>query len=88
MKSAARLCTQKARAGLPGGPVQSMPNMRYFSGFTGDSGMLILQENRRLLLTDPRYTEQAKLQAPILSWLSSPGAMSFSWPGSSWRGIP
>lgn len=44
--------------------VQSMPNMRYFSGFTGDSGMLILQENRRLLLTDPRYTEQAKLQAP------------------------
>ncbi len=36
----------------------------YFSGFSGGEGMLILTEDRRCLLTDSRYTLQAKREAP------------------------
>ena len=43
--------------------IQSQPNMRYFSGFTGDSGGLIISGNQKVLLTDFRYTEQAREEA-------------------------
>lgn len=38
-------------------------NVRYLSGFTGSAGYLLISENERLLVTDSRYTQQAKLQA-------------------------
>lgn len=44
--------------------IQSMPNFRYFSGFTGDNGMLLISSKRRILFTDFRYTEQAHNQSP------------------------
>ena len=44
--------------------VQTQPNIRYFSGFTGDSGALLISETQRTLFTDFRYTEQAQKQAP------------------------
>lgn len=34
-------------------------NMRYISGFTGGTGSLYISENKKLLLTDSRYTTQA-----------------------------
>lgn len=43
--------------------IQTQPNMQYFSGFTGDSGGLLISKNQRILLTDFRYTEQAQEQA-------------------------
>jgi Xaa-Pro aminopeptidase len=39
-------------------------NIRYLSGFTGSNGTLYISANRRLLVTDQRYGNQAKLQAP------------------------
>lgn len=44
--------------------IQTQPNMRYFSGFTGDSGGLLIGPDYRLLITDSRYTEQAEKQSP------------------------
>lgn len=44
--------------------IQSQPNMYYFSGFTGDSGSLLIGKGFQILLTDFRYTEQATVQAP------------------------
>ncbi len=38
-------------------------NIFYFSGFRGDSTILFVTKNFRKLVTDGRYTEQAKLQA-------------------------
>ncbi len=38
-----------------------LPNLRYLTGFTGSFGVLVLGE-RTLLLTDSRYTEQARRQ--------------------------
>lgn len=43
--------------------IQSQPNMRYFSGFTGDSGGLLICKEKKLLFTDFRYTEQATQEA-------------------------
>ncbi len=44
--------------------VTSRSNMRYCSGFTGDSGACIVGAGRRVLISDFRYTEQASQQAP------------------------
>ena len=35
-------------------------NMRYLSGFTGATGYLYISPKRRVLLTDSRYTVQAR----------------------------
>ena len=39
-------------------------NLQYFSGFTGDSTVLIISRKRQILITDNRYVEQAKSQSP------------------------
>lgn len=39
-------------------------NMRYFSGFTGATGYVLVTKNSKTLFTDSRYTIAAKLQAP------------------------
>lgn len=39
-------------------------NLHYFSGFRGDSTVLIVTHDRLVLVTDSRYTEQAAVQAP------------------------
>jgi Xaa-Pro aminopeptidase len=35
------------------------PNLRYLSGFTGSSGLLLVTPGKSILITDPRYTIQA-----------------------------
>lgn len=39
-------------------------NMRYLSGFRGATGYLYITSKRRVLITDARYTTQAKEEAP------------------------
>ena len=39
-------------------------NMRYHSGFCGATGYLYLSEKHRILMTDSRYTTQAREEAP------------------------
>lgn len=40
-------------------------NRHYFSGFTGSAGILLISRQSQTLLTDFRYIEQAKQQAPL-----------------------
>lgn len=56
---AERLRERLAEAGLEGLLVTHGPNVRYLSGFTGSSGLLLLREEAGWLLTDSRYEEQA-----------------------------
>ena len=42
--------------------ITSPVNRRYFSGFTGSNGYLIVTDTEAKLITDPRYTAQAQLQ--------------------------
>ncbi|MBE3590422.1 MAG: aminopeptidase P family protein [Firmicutes bacterium] len=44
--------------------VQSAPNRRYLTGFTGSEGTIVITSEGVHLLVDFRYVEQAKLQAP------------------------
>ena len=40
--------------------VTNLPNVRYLCGFTGSAGLLVVTARDQVLLTDGRYTEQAR----------------------------
>lgn len=40
--------------------ISNVPSMRYFSGFTGDYGSLLISKSKKILITDGRYTEEAE----------------------------
>lgn len=42
--------------------ITSDVNVRYYSGFSGDSTQLLITQSERLLFTDFRYTEQAEAE--------------------------
>jgi Xaa-Pro aminopeptidase len=42
--------------------VTALPNVRYLTGFTGSNGLLLMTQRQATLLTDPRYTLQAKTE--------------------------
>ncbi|HZW02649.1 MAG TPA: Xaa-Pro peptidase family protein, partial [Anaerolineaceae bacterium] len=52
-----------ANDGLDAAFISSSENWRYFSGFTGSHAYLVITADRQILVTDPRYTEQATAQA-------------------------
>ncbi|MGG4498543.1 M24 family metallopeptidase [Brevibacillus reuszeri] len=43
--------------------IQGANNVQYFSGFTGSNGYLLITTTTAVLITDQRYTEQAKQEA-------------------------
>lgn len=43
--------------------VSTLVNVRYYTGFTGSNGLLLVTRKGPLLLTDPRYTTQAAQEA-------------------------
>lgn len=44
--------------------ISSYPNILYYSGFTSEDAYLLISHDRQLLVTDSRYTIQAREQAP------------------------
>lgn len=50
---------------IPAVLVSKDENVHYFSGFYGDSTMLLITEEKAYLITDSRYIEQARQQAPL-----------------------
>lgn len=49
---------------IDGMMITKAENRRYITGFTGSAGIVIISENRNILITDFRYLEQAAAQAP------------------------
>ena len=47
-----------------------LDTVRYFSGFTGDSTILIITHDRQILITDGRYDDQARLECPSFEILT------------------
>ena len=58
-----RLREKISSENIDGVLISKPANLFYFSGFRGDSTVLIVTENSKILITDGRYTEQAKIQA-------------------------
>ena len=50
---------------IPAVLISKDENVYYFSGFKGDSTMLLVTEDKAFLITDFRYIEQAEQQAPL-----------------------
>ncbi|UOQ42551.1 Xaa-Pro peptidase family protein [Halobacillus salinarum] len=59
--------------GLDGMIIQSPKNRRYMSDFTGSSGVLLITGNEALIITDFRYTEQARDQAQDFQMIEHKG---------------
>lgn len=59
----ARLRAEMERAGLDAALLKSVTAIRYFSGFTSVDASVLITKERSVLLTDFRYTIQAKAQA-------------------------
>lgn len=59
-----RIRDHLSQKGLCGIIISKPENRRYFSGFTGTAGFLLIGKQEAKLLTDFRYVEQAGLQAP------------------------
>lgn len=60
-----RLFEMMDTGGFDGIIVTKPENRQYFSGFTGSAGLLLISRHSQKLLTDFRYIEQAKQQAPL-----------------------
>ncbi len=60
----ASLRAATAEQSLPAVLITQPENRRYLSGFTGSAGMLLIDQEEALLLTDFRYYEQVRSQAP------------------------
>lgn len=58
-----RLRAEMEKNGLDAVLLKSVTAIRYFSGFTSDDASVLVTKNRSVLLTDFRYTIQAKAQA-------------------------
>jgi Xaa-Pro aminopeptidase len=58
-KRLARVRELMERGGVDALLVTHIPNVFYLSGFTGDSGALLMEHTRATLLTDSRFTTQA-----------------------------
>jgi Xaa-Pro aminopeptidase len=75
MKRISKLLDLLREKEIDGFLVASVPAVTYLSGFTGDSSLLIITENRVVLLTDERYTEQAHQEChreiEILNWIDN-----------------
>lgn len=50
-------------------------NLRYFSGFRGDSSVLVVTADHLALVTDSRYTEQAAAEAPAFEIVEQKGGL-------------
>ena len=64
MSKLTRLRADMAREGLAGVLIMRPENRRYLSGFRGSAGTLLVTAEEAYLLTDFRYIEAAKAQAP------------------------
>ena len=54
--------TQMLPKDIDGGIIESPAARQYFTGFTTDSGYLIVSKNGSVFLTDSRYIEAAQAQ--------------------------
>jgi Xaa-Pro aminopeptidase len=63
----ARLKSQLQRQGLRALLVTNPLNWFYLTGFRGESGILLVEPDELTLITDGRFTVQAKQEAPSLS---------------------
>lgn len=72
-----KLMAELEKQGIDGAIITHGTNIRYFSNFTSDESVLVITGERRVLLTDFRYTIQAKeLSAPAFEIVETSRAIA------------
>ncbi|MCX7747489.1 MAG: Xaa-Pro peptidase family protein [Clostridia bacterium] len=64
--------------GIDAALVSKRENYIYLSGFTGTAAVLIISQSSAVLITDFRYMEQAKSQAPAFKIIQHEGSLMLS----------
>ena len=59
-----KLASRLEELGVDAFLVTRLPNVRYLTGFTGSNGQLVLTAEDAIFLTDGRYGEQSRREAP------------------------
>ena len=62
-RRSADLITSLESKGIDAVMITSAVNRRYYSGFTGSNGVVVLSRNGRVLFTDFRYTNALRMAA-------------------------
>lgn len=75
-----RLRLSLAASGLDALLVSALPNIRYLSGFSGSSALLVVTPADALLITDFRYSQQVRLEV-------SPAVRCVIESASLWKGL-
>ena len=68
-------------SGLTGVLITRKSDVRYFSGFTGDDSILLITSNKKYLITDGRYVEEAEKSTrgyDIVKWKDHPASYAAS----------
>ena len=73
-----KLMNVLSEKGVDSAMITSRSNIRYFSGFTSDEAVILIGADRRVILTDFRYTIQAKEQAPDFEVIQTSRAISIN----------
>ena len=60
-----KLRSKMAQVGIDGLLIMKPENRKYISGFTGTAGVILVTQKQNILLTDFRYIDQAKEEAPL-----------------------
>ena len=75
MKRLNKLINVLTEKGIDGFMITSVPNITYLTGFSGDASRLIISRGRVVLITDGRYSEQARKECfpeiEVVQWLQN-----------------
>jgi Xaa-Pro aminopeptidase len=66
MSNLGRLRERLSEKGLDAALISNMDNVRWATGFTGSSGLIVLNQSDGVFITDSRYDQQAREQVPDL----------------------
>jgi len=56
--------------------VSHQPNWFYLTGFSGESGMLLVEDGKSTLISDGRFTTQAREEAPSVRYVEQKGSLT------------
>jgi Xaa-Pro aminopeptidase len=73
-----KLCRAMNEADIDGALITGLANVRYFTGFTGDESMALIDKGHCVFLTDFRYTEQAGNECEGFEVIEPEAAKPFS----------
>ena len=74
-----QLLSCMSKKGIQGMFISRPVNVNYVSHYTGADAYLLITEQEKFFITDPRYTEQASIECPdytLIEWRNTYGTVA------------